>query len=752
LLRLSPRKTAYAVLAAFVLVAATFVFADYWKTLPSDTPVTFVGRSSCIDCHQEQSALWTGSHHDKAMEAATDGTVLGDFNNAQIEHDGMVSRMFRDGQRFMIHTEGETGEMQDFEIKYVFGVDPLQQYMVEFDRDESTAPGEIPRLQVLRISWDTHRKRWFYLRPPDVKDKLQPDDPLHWTGIAQRWQTMCADCHSTNLMTNFDPKTTKYHTTFSEMNVSCEACHGPGSMHIDLAKNKRLFWDRQHGFGLAKLKGESSQSQLQTCAPCHSRRGVLEQGFVAGDKYHDFYNLGLLQDETYYHDGQIKDEVYVFGSFAQSKMYHKGIRCSDCHDPHSLKLKHQGNETCTSCHQHPAGKYDVPSHHRHAVGTEAALCVNCHMPGRTYMDVDFRRDHSFRVPRPDMSVDLGTPNACSSCHVKDRMEQVPVEQRASLNEYADWLNAAKRGDDLIARLIRETDQWCAQASDKWYGADREKPEHFGHAIAALRSGDPIGVQKTLALAMRRDDLTPAIARATALDNLAARGEGAAAKVGADLIADVSEHPTVRAAAVRALSAGNSTSSKRILMPLLADSSRLVRYEATRLLASGGMYQSLSAGERSQVDLALREVKSTLMVTADRGGSHMEWAAICEQRGRIPEAIEAYETAIRVEPKMAGPRTNLAALLDEVALRGDDRARVKAEQLRRDELPLLSRDASLAPGIATVQYRYGLALYLSGDLPGALQRLERAVELEPDVPDYQLAVRLLKEKMAERSSD
>jgi len=314
------------------------------------------------------------------------------------------------------------------------------------------------------------------------------------------------------------------------------------------------------------------------------------------------------------------------------------------------------------------------------------------------------------------------------------------------------LNAAERGDELIARLIRETDQWCAQASDKWYGADREKPEHFGHAIAALRSGDPIGVQKALALAMRRDDLTPAIARATALDNLAARGEGAAAKVGADLIADVSEHPTVRAAAVRTLSAGNSTSSKRILMPLLADSSRLVRYEATRLLASGGMYQSLSAGERSQVDLALREVKSTLMVTADRGGSHMEWAAICEQRGRIPEAIEAYETAIRVEPKMAGPRTNLAALLDEVAQRGDDRARVKAEQLRRDELPLLSRDASLAPGIATVQYRYGLALYLSGDLPGALQRLERAVELEPDVPDYQLAVRLLKEKMAERSSD
>ncbi|HBJ38864.1 MAG TPA: hypothetical protein DDZ51_29785 [Planctomycetaceae bacterium] len=734
------------------LAASTFVFADYWKTIPSDTPVTFVGRSSCIDCHQEQSTLWTGSHHDKAMELATDETVLGNFDDAQIEHDGMVSRMFRDDKRFMIHTEGESGEMQDFEIKYVFGVDPLQQYMVEFDRDASLQPGEVPRLQVLRISWDTHRKRWFYLRPPDVKDKLQPGDPLHWTGIAQRWQTMCADCHSTNLVTNFDTNSNRYHTTFSEMNVSCEACHGPGSMHVELAKSKRLFWDRIHGYGLAKLKGESSEAQLQACAPCHSRRGVLEQGFVAGQKYHDFFNLELLQDETYYHDGQIKDEVYVFGSFTQSKMYHKGVRCTDCHDPHSLKLKHQGNETCTSCHQHPAGKYDVPSHHRHAVGTEAALCVNCHMPGRTYMDVDFRRDHSFRVPRPDMSVDLGTPNACSSCHVKDRIEQVPVEQRESLQEYADWLNAAERGDQWIAGLIRETDKWCADASDKWYGADREKPEHFGHALAALRAGDPAGVQKALAFAMRRDGLTPAIGRATALDNLAARGIDAAAKAGAELIADATEHPMVRAAAVRALSTGNPSNTKRILLPLISDPSRLVRDEATRLLASGGMYQTLSASEQSQVDLALREVKETLMVTADRAGAHMQWAAICEQRGRIAEAIQAYETAIRIEPKMAGPRTNLAALLDDVAQRGDDRARVKAETLRRDELPLLARDANLAPDIAIIQYRYGLALYLSGDLTAALSRLERAVELDPTAQDYQLAVRLLKEKIAGGGND
>nr|MCU0932653.1 hypothetical protein [Serpentinimonas sp.] len=197
--------------------------------------------------------------------------------------------------------------------------------MVEFDRNEKTLPGEIARVQVLRISWDTHKKQWLYLRPPDVKDKLAPDDPLHWTGIAQRWQTMCADCHSTNLKTNFDVATLSYHTTYSEIDVSCEACHGPGSIHVDLAKSKSLFWDRKLGYGLTKLKGESSEPQLQTCAQCHSRRAVIASDFRGGPSYHDHFQMEFLQPDTYFDDGQIKDEVYVYGSFTQSLMYHKGI-------------------------------------------------------------------------------------------------------------------------------------------------------------------------------------------------------------------------------------------------------------------------------------------------------------------------------------------------------------------------------------------------------------------------------------------
>lgn len=735
---------------AAALVAGSVIFADYWRTVPSDVVATYVGRRSCVDCHQKEAQAYTASHHDKAMDLATDETVIGDFNNATLEHDGMTSRMFRDGKRFMVHTDGETGKMEDFEVKYVFGVDPLQQYMVEFDRNEKTLPGELARVQVLRISWDTHKKQWFYLRPPDVKEKLQPDDPLHWTGIAQRWQTMCADCHSTNLKTNFDVNTVSYHTTFSEIDVSCEACHGPGSTHVELANATSLFWDRKVGYGLNQLKGEDTEPQLQTCAQCHSRRGMMEAGFKGGANYHDFYQLELLQPETYFDDGQIKDEVYVYGSFTQSKMYHKNIRCTDCHDPHSLQLKHPGNETCTSCHQHPAGKYDVPSHHRHAVGSEGAKCVNCHMPGRTYMDVDFRRDHSLRVPRPDMSVEFGTPNACTDCHLKDQLDKVPSETRPKLREYADWINAAEAGDEVIADLISKTDKWCDDACEKWYGAERKKPEHFGQIFAAFRRGDPGAVEKMLSLAMQKDDLTPNIARATAFDNLAMSGASGCSVAAMRILNDPSDHPRVRAAAVRCLATEPASTIRRTLIPQLTDKSRQVRQEAAQMLASPEVYNNLSANERTQVDIALREVEKAMAEVADRSGAHLSWAMLCEQRGMIPEAIKAYENAIRVEPTVAGARTNLAALLEQVAQRGNEQAAKRAVELRKQELPFLKRDSELAPENAMIQYRYGLALYLDGDQSGALKQLRRATELAPDIEDFKVAVKLLQEKMAEQS--
>lgn len=755
------------------IVVAGGVAADYWRAVPPGVQATFVGRDSCKECHQEQSTRFTGSHHDLAMDVATDETVLGDFSDVTFEHDGLQNRLYRDGDKFMVYTEGPTGDMEDFEVKYVFGVDPLQQYMVELQPPTGDrGQGAIGQLQVLRISWDTHQKRWFYLRPPDVTEKLEPDDPLHWTGIAQRWQTMCADCHSTNLKTGFDVATASYHTTFSEIDVSCEACHGPGSLHVELARERSLFWDRHHGYGLAELKGEDPTAQLETCAPCHSRRSVLDASYTAGDPFCNHFQLELLRSDAYYDDGQIKDEVYVYGSFVQSKMYHKGIRCTDCHDPHSLQLKHPGNETCTSCHQHSAGKYDVPSHHHHAVGTEGAMCVNCHMPHTTYMEVDPRRDHSLRVPRPDLSVKLGTPNACSSCHVQDQRKTLSEDKRDDLTLYQDWLSAAQAGDEEVAAAIQATDVWCEQACQDWYGPQRQTPTHFAEILHGLRSGDPSIVRRAMRFVTTGDEITPVIARATALDELAATGNLSETLRSAKKILDQeSAHPVLRATAARTFAMATPQQASEHLMPLLDDPSRLVRSEATRALARSGGYSTLSGSRRAEADAALQNVRDEYMVTADRAGAHLAWALVSEQRGDYAAALQAYTDAIRVEPETTGPRTNLAALLDRLdaaAAQQPEAARVlsrwaksqgvsgdeiaeRAADLRRQELPLLERDANLAPNSPEIRYRYGLSLYLAGRLSEAREQLAKAVALAPEVEQFRTALRLLDEEIQKQTT-
>jgi len=308
----------------------------------------------------------------------------------------LTSKMFRDGDRYMVRTDGLDGKPQDFEVKYVFGVHPLQQYMVEMPQTAAAKSGSIGRVQVLRETWDAERKEWYYLNPPDVDERLHPSDPLHWTGSTQRWNTSCAECHSTNLQKNFDIASNSFHTTFTEIDVSCESCHGPGSLHVELAKKKSFFWDREQGMGLLKLKTIDNLPQIETCAPCHSRRGAIQAGHIAGSQFSEHYACNLLSSPIYHADGQIRDEDYVYGSFLQSKMYHNNIKCTDCHDPHSLKLKHEGNLLCTSCHQHPAGKYDSPNHHFHVAGTAGSYCVDCHMHQRHTKRLH-RMPHSKRI-------------------------------------------------------------------------------------------------------------------------------------------------------------------------------------------------------------------------------------------------------------------------------------------------------------------------------------------------------------------
>lgn len=745
------------------------VFADWYYGLPEQAQAAYVGRDSCIQCHQPQHDQWQGSHHDLAMDRATEATVLGDFNNATLEHHGITSKLFRRDGKFYVHTEGPDGELADFEVKYVFGVDPLQQYMVEFDRPADMPEHEIARLQVLRISWDTKHKRWFHLDPPDVKEKLEPTDDLHWTGIAQRWNNMCADCHSTNLQKNYDLATGVYHTTFSEIDVSCEACHGPGSLHVELAQAPSLFWDRTRGYALAQLKGASNVPEVQSCAPCHSRRRTVQTGFTAGCNYYDFFANELLSTTSYHADGQILDEVYEYGSFTQSKMYHKGVRCSDCHNPHTARLKHEGNLVCTSCHQHPAAKYDSLAHHRHPAGSKGAQCVECHMPQTTYMAVDPRRDHSLRVPRPDLSLELGTPNSCTGCHVRD--EKLPgskgtgdrgqgtvspaartlsdLLKREDLKEYADWLAAARRGDKAVKARLAEVNAWADAALDGWYGKNRKREPHFAAALHAARELTPDAPKKLAELLDNRGQ--PAIVRASAALELAAYIEPTGDVADALQRALVDRDPQIRAAAVMSLQQAPGASTVDDLVPRLSDETRLVRTEAARVLAQL-VGDGLRGDERAAFKKALEESFAAAEVDNDRAAGHLMRGILYENLDELDKAEAAYETAMLVEPHTAGPRANLAALFDRLneeiheqvqqASQRGDRATVEerlkllagmqasARQLRDEELGLLERDARLLPDSAGLLGRIGFSRHLAGWKKEAESALLAASLLEP----------------------
>ncbi len=790
------RRGAYLLTVVTVLLVAT----DWWMCLPDDTRAHYIGGSSCIQCHSAEASKWKGSDHDRAMEVANEETVLGDFDAAELIHFGIRSKMYRRDGKFLVHTEGVDGQATDFDVEYVFGWYPLQQYLVRFDQDQSfSGDGEIGRLQVLPISWDTQKKEWFWLTPDDVRDeKIQPDDPLYWTHLSQSWNYMCADCHSTNVRKHFDTATLSAHVTFSDLNVNCESCHGPGSIHVQLAEERSLFWDRKRGFGLHQLKNAGAQTQVETCAPCHSRRGKILDGGQAGDAFLDHHQPSPILPHLYHADGQILDEVYVYGSFVQSKMYQKGIRCTDCHDPHTTRIKHEGNRLCTSCHQHSAGKYDSPSHHHHQPGSSGSQCVACHMPVRTYMAVDARRDHSLRVPRPDLSVRLKTPNACTTCHLES--DKLPPKKRETLLHYEDWLISAKQGDEQVDKELARVDAWCAAAAKRWYG--EPSPHPFADAMHASWLGDP-EAERPLTKIVKNKKL-PSFVRASALHELQRFNSEIALNISIRLLQDfdsqvrfealgklgfvvdqfVSErgrigqqirdvdqvlrNPQLVPAQAMVLRKENEIRRKEFLqieqqlqrvlvpqLPLLDDPVRLVRWEVARNLATvPDLF--LQPSQLESRDKSLGEFFQNIVTVQEPATAFMNSGALYDRMARNPAeqdlAVDAYRTSLRIGVSVVGLRTNLANLLENRARRNGQPVPNDVQRLRHEELVLFERDishlTSRVPLLdqAAIYFQYGIGLYRNGQNVEAEKALEQASKLALQNAQYLIVVVELQHKL------
>ena len=664
-------SVAVALVVSLALVAmATARRARRQHSAAPEAPLTFVGASTCASCHPLQTARWQLSKHARSMQPASRADIAAPFARETLSVDGEATTFSRRGDTFVVRATGPGGAVRDLDVAYTLGIFPLQQYLLGL-------PGG--RLQALGVAWDARPapvgQRWYQIFPG-----------------SRSWNAVCADCHSTNIRKNYRPERDRYETTWTDINVACEACHGAGSRHIAWARQGSHAGDD----GLAPVRGtdgavwtidpatsvahrsraRTSHVEIDMCARCHSRRIQLTDEVDAGQPLTDSYRPSLLDEGLYFADGQINAEVYEYGSFLQSRMYLGGVTCGDCHEPHKPDLISRPDETCRRCHP---STFATPAHHHHARTSPGSSCVACHMPARTLLAIDVRHDHSFRVPRPDLTLKIGSPNACASCHA---------------NRPASWAAATVR---------------------RWFGSARASQPHYGEALAAGWSAAPDA--KSRLLSVVDDPAQPPIVRATALSLLARCFAPDSTEAVERATHDLD--PLMRLAAVDVLKLVPEWPRALALTPLLVDPARAVRIEASRALGAN-----------------LAEWTAAQRFNGDTASAHVNLGLLYAEHGDFAFARQEYETAQRLEPSFSPAAVKLADLY-RAERRDEEGERVLREALGR------------TPDVAALHEALGLVLVRRHDLPAAIAELRRATELDPRDPDLKSALNVALDRVVGR---
>lgn len=638
--------------------------------------------AQCISCHQQSHQQWQASDHARAMAPATAASVLADFNNTTISHHDLSARFYKTAETFMVDISEGQPAPQSFAVKYTFGHYPLQQYLV------ATTPD---KLQVLPFSWDSRPaaeggQRWY---PNYADDNILPNDRLHWRQPLQNWNGMCADCHSDGLQRNYSPATNTFDSQWTNINVGCVSCHTMQPEHGDSnaahAQDKAVTpsakqallqdigqWLREPDAPTASWQGPKIDNQfMDTCFSCHSLRSPLTDGISPNSAFLDQFTPQWIQPPLYHADGQIREEVYVYGSFLQSKMYTAGVNCLDCHDPHTMKVKAQTNALCAQCHNPTT--FDTPEHHGHPIDTQGAQCVNCHMPETTYMGVDKRRDHSFKIPRPQLTEALGTPNACNGCH-----------------------------EDKSAK-------WAANSIEKWHGESVPVGQNALN-IYRLMAGDLI-TPAALLQAIQDNTVAPFL-RASAL----AQAEQLGYPLEPALLDYVSAHENelLRLSAVQALQHQSAAIKMRYLPARLSDEVKAVRAAAARSLID----TKLSAADKAAFDQAFEEMLTGLLQSSWRGEGRANLAMMYQQAGDPEQARQQLEHGIIVDPYFAA---NYIALAEWH----------RAHNATGSEQNTLEQGLAALPKSADLHYAYGLYLVRQKQPTAAVDALKKAVRYAPD---------------------
>ncbi len=659
--------------------AAELNNVDFQKTKP-------VSNQVCTSCHQQQQHSWQESDHAKAMAIADKNSVLGNFDNVNVEHYGQKAFFFIKNEQYQV-TVSYDDKSDTYPVKYTFGHFPLQQYLVET---------ETGKLQVLPFAWDSRVKadggqRWYHNYS---NEEIRPQDRLHWRQPLQNWNGMCADCHSDGLKRNYNLDKNSFSSKWDNINVGCLSCHGNMTTHakesaktassvkrnvskdITSSAHPTGQWLRAIGQKTASWQGKKrDNSFMDTCFACHSLRAPLTDGINPSRPFLDQFSPQLLAAPLYHADGQIKEEVYVYGSFLQSKMFAAGVNCLDCHDKHTMKVKTLDNGLCLQCHG--SDVYNVKSHHQHQEDSTGALCANCHMPTNRYMGVDDRRDHSFKIPRPDLSSEFDTPNACTSCH-----------------------------DD-------KNNQWASDNLKKWHGKPKALP-NSKQFLMRLNSGQGINLEDHLTIIT--DKNLAVINRATAIQQLAYTTQTITSEILGPLLTD--KENLIRLSAASAATLLPPTDRVALLVPLLTDKFRAIRVAAARSLVDS----QVSAVDQAVFALAFKELQQSNDISSWRGEGRMNLGINALQSGDTIAAEKAFKATIVVEPYFDTGYINLADLY-------------RSLQRPAQVSSVLMKGMKNLPKSGAIKYSYGLHLVRQKTLPKAVSYFSQAMLLSPENSQY-----------------
>jgi tetratricopeptide (TPR) repeat protein len=624
--------------------------------VPPAALVQYAKSPSCRSCHEEEYALWERSHHALAERDIDPRLDAAAFQFPfKIRHGTQVSWVTNNNGVFQIFTMGKDGKRHPFTPVRVLGVEPLRQFLV---------PADAGRMQVTELAYDPAQVDWF-----DVygEEDRHAGEWGHWTGHGMTWNSMCASCHNTALQKNYEITADAYHTTMVEHGVGCESCHGPMADHNA--------WQAAHPKqgGDPTIKKPGREELFALCGSCHSRRGDLTGDFRPGQKYADHFSL-VIPDETdlFYPDGQVHDEDFEFTAFSGSRMHAAGVRCSDCHEPHSAKVRIPGDNLCMVCHAAPAPpapKIDPATHSHHKTGERGDHCVDCHMPQTVYMQRHARHDHGFTVPDPLMTRDFGIPNACNRCHT-DRS--------------ADW---------------------SLQSVEEWYGDKMQRPTRARtQVLARARRGDAASVPDLIHL-MKQE--TNGFWRAVSA-NFVKRWISDPQVVAALSAGLGDSNALARSMSIRALEPlSNEEPIHAGLTNALSDPVREVRLDAAWALRATLDTNSVPG----------RELLAHLDFNADQPSGALQAGVFHLDRGDVASALTWFKRAVQGDGNSAPLRQALAVALSDAGK-------------SREAVTELETACKLAPQEAEYRYKFGLARNEVGDLEGAKTALAEAVKLDP----------------------